>query len=208
MHMVHSEMVPWLQHIASGSVTAIPATMFLQAVCRKWPRSFAVAACTQLAVNYMDDVSLTEEVLLEPAKLALMVERGPVDTPSQQEGPWGTPRHQQGVQGGPAGTPRHWQGVHGGIPQVHASALPLSMSERQLSFPRPEPCSQGLCVQTRWALLFTHTHTAEEVFLDNNDCNNERDSCNNHDCRKSTSHRVGDVAISKSINQCQASHSQ
>ena len=147
LRMDHSGMVSLLQHTASGSVTTFPATLFLQAVCHKWPQSFALAACTQLAMNYMDDVSLTEDVLLEPAKVALMVERGPVDTPS----------HQEGTQGGPSwGTPRHQQGVHGRTPQVRASALPLSMSNRQLSLPRPEPCSQGLCVQTRWGLLFTH----------------------------------------------------
>ena len=80
----------------------------------------------------MDDVSLTEEVLLEPAKVALMVE------------------------GGPAAPPSHQQGAKGGAPQVHASALPLTLSERQLSLPRPEPCLLGLCVQTRWGHPSTH----------------------------------------------------
>ena len=145
--------------LAAGSVTAIPATMFVQAVCHKWPRSFALDACTCMALNYMDDVSLTEEVLLEPAKVALMVERGPVDTPSHQEGKdrgsGATPSHQQGTHGGQRGTPWHQQGVHGGSPQGQASALPLSMSKKQLSLPRPEPCSEGLCVQIRWSLHFT-----------------------------------------------------
>lgn len=129
-------MVPFLHHIVVAS----------QAVCHKWPRAFAVAACTQLALNYVDDVSLTEEVLLEPAKIALRVERGPADAPS----------HQQGTQGGSGVTPNHQQGVQGGTAQPHASALPLSMSGRQLSMPRPEPCPGGLCVQTRWGLGFTH----------------------------------------------------
>ena len=176
VHMDHSRVVFSLPHLASASVTAIPVTIFVQAVCHKWPRSFAVAACTRLALNYMDDVSLTEEVLLEPARVALRAEQGPTDHPSHQEGPQVgpggtsrhqqevqggpavTPSHQQGTQGGPRGNPPHQQGVHGGIPQVHASALPLNMSERQLGLPRPEPCSQGLCVQTRWGLLFIHTH--------------------------------------------------
>ena len=144
---------------SSGSVKVIPVTMFVQAVCHKWPWSFALDACTRLALNYMDDVSLTEEVLLEPAKVALMLERGPVDTPSHQEGEdrgsRATSSHQQGTHGGQQGTPQHQQGVHGGIPGVQASALPLSMSKRQLSLPRPEPCSEGLCLQIRWSLHFT-----------------------------------------------------
>lgn len=80
----------------------------------------------------MDDVSLTEEVLLEPAKVAVVVEGGPASGPSQQ----------QGVKGGP---------------NVQASALPLSMSQRQLSWPRPEPCLLGLCVQARWVGLVLAT---------------------------------------------------
>lgn len=122
--------VPLLHHVVFAS----------QAVCHKWPQSFAVAACTQLALNYTDDVSLTEEILLEPAKIALRTERGPA----------GAPSHQQGTQGGSGAAPNHQQGVHGGAPQPHASVLPLSMSEKQLSLPRPEPCPGGLCVQTRW----------------------------------------------------------
>ncbi|KAL3137916.1 Protein argonaute-3 [Trebouxia sp. C0009 RCD-2024] len=94
-----------------------------QAVYQQWPSTYAVAACTQLALHYMDDVSLTEEVLLEPAKVAVVMEGGPA-TPSQQQGVKETP-------------------------EVQASALPLSMSQRQLSWPRPEPCPLGVCVQAR-----------------------------------------------------------
>ena len=85
----------------------------------------------------MDDVTLTEEVLLEPAKVAVMLEGGPASTPSQQ------------------------QGVKGGA-EVQASALPLSMSLWQLSSPRSEPCPRGLCVQARWVQPFgTHLGSSD-----------------------------------------------
>lgn len=107
----------------------------LQAVYHKWPGTYAVAACTQLALHYMDDVSLTEEVLLEPAKIAVMVERGPGGPPSQQQGVKGRSR-------------------------LNASAPPLSMSQQQLSLPRLEPCPLGLSVQARWdhPRLCPHPH--------------------------------------------------
>lgn len=110
------------QHIHLAMVRSV--SMPLQAVYQQWPSTYAVAACTQLALHYMDDVSLTEEVLLEPAKVAVVMEGGPA-TPSQQQGVKETP-------------------------EVQASALPLSMSQRQLSWPRPEPCPLGVCVQARW----------------------------------------------------------
>lgn len=136
----------------AGTVPVLHHAVFaLQAVCHRWPGSFAVAACTQLALNYTDDFSLTQEVLLEPAKVALRVERGPADAPS----------HQQGTQGGSGVTPNHQQGLQGGTAQPPASALPLSMSKRQLSLPRPEPCPGGLCVQTRWG-LYSYPHTSAE----------------------------------------------
>ena len=179
-HMDHSGMVPLLHHLGSAPVTSIAVAMFMQAVFHEWPCSFALAACTRLALNYMDDVSLTEEVLLEPANVALMVERGPVDSPSHQEGQdvgtdAGSPSYQQGTHGGAWGNQQQ-QGVHGGISQLQASALPLSLSKRQLGLPRPEPCSKGLCVRTRWGPFHT---SAEKAFLDIQDCGDVK-TCDNH----------------------------
>ena len=112
----------------SESIFFLPHVMLLapalQAVCHKWPRSYAVAVCAQCALHYMDDISLTEEILLEPTKTALLVEMG-ADNGSN---------HQQGKQR---------------EPQLQASALPLSMSERQLSLPRAEPLTAGLSIQSR-----------------------------------------------------------
>ena len=198
--------------------------MLVQAVCHKWPRSFALAACTRLALNHMDDVSLTEEVLLEPARVALRLEEGPPDHPSHQEGTQvglqGTPRHQQGVQGGPADarshqqgtqggpgeTRRHQQGVHGEISPVHASALPLNMSERQLGLPRPEPCSQGLCVKIRWGLLSILTHLQRGHCLDIHDCNDATDCDSYNVYHNSKNFACCNDAISKSTSPQEFSH--
>lgn len=72
----------------------------------------------------MDDVSLTEETLLEPIKTALLLEKGEDSGSNQQQG-----RQRE--------------------PQLLASALPLIMSERQLSLPRLEPLIAGLSIQVR-----------------------------------------------------------
>ena len=72
----------------------------------------------------MDDVSLTEETLLEPIKTALLLERGEDSGSNQQQG-----RQREA--------------------QLLASALPLIMSERQLSLPRLEPLIAGLSIQVR-----------------------------------------------------------
>jgi len=103
----------------------------MQAVLHKWSESYAVTLCTRLALNHTDDLTLTEEELLEPSTVSLLLEKGPPGSSS------GTAA--DAVKSG-AGS------VTSGI-QAHS--LPLRVSEKYLSLPRSLPAAPGLTVRLR-----------------------------------------------------------
>ena len=104
--------------------------MLMQAVVHKWSESYAVTLCTGLALNHIDDLALTEEVLLEPNTVSLLLEKGPSDTAATAG---------DAVRTG-AGS------VTSGI---QADSLPLRVSEKYLSLPRSVPAAPGFTVHLR-----------------------------------------------------------
>ena len=89
----------------------------------------------------MDDVSLTEEILLEPSRMALLLERAVPSSPNHQQARAVPSSSNHGI--------HHQEGTETREPVLQTSALPLSMSERGLSLPRPEPRTPGLSLQAR-----------------------------------------------------------
>ena len=96
----------------------------MQVACFKWPKAYSVDLCASLGVNHVDDMSLTEEVLLEPTSLALSFCNSQVSpqTPST-----------------------------GTVKRADAHSLPLNVKEDLLSLPRPPPSVQGRAVLIRLA---------------------------------------------------------
>ena len=99
----------------------------MQAVGHKWPESYAAALFARMAVNHTDDVTLTEEVLLEPSAVSLLVERGPTNSSSADNA----------------------AAAGDGPLAVGADSLPLSVSEKHLSLPRLPPAGSGVRVLIR-----------------------------------------------------------
>lgn len=100
----------------------------MQAVGHKWPDSYSAALFARLAVNHTDDVTLTEEVLVEPNAVSLLIKRGPTNSSSADNAAAG---------GGD------------GSPALGADSLPLSVSEKHLSLPRLPPAGPGVRVLVR-----------------------------------------------------------
>ncbi|DBA79124.1 TPA: Protein argonaute-3, variant 2 [Trebouxia sp. C0004] len=106
----------------------------LQAVLHKWSQSYAVTLCTRLALHYTDDLTLTEEVLLEPSSVSLLLEKGPSSSST-----------------GTAATAA--DAVRTGAGSItsgtQADSLPLRVSEKYLSLPRSLPAAPGLSLHLR-----------------------------------------------------------
>lgn len=90
--------------------------------------------CTRLALHHTDDLTLTEEVLLEPSTLSLLLEKGP-----------------SGSSSGTAATAANAVGTGAGsvTSGIQAHSLPLRVSEKYLSLPRSLPAAPGLNVRLR-----------------------------------------------------------
>lgn len=106
----------------------------MQAVLHKWSESYAVTLCTRLALNHTDDLTLTEEVLLEPSTVSLLLEKGPSGSSSDTAA----------TAADAVGTST--SGITTGI---QADSLPLGVSEKYLSLPRSLPAAPGLRVHLR-----------------------------------------------------------
>lgn len=108
--------------------------MLMQAVVHKWSESYAVTLCTRLALNHIDDLTLTEEVLLEPSTVSLLLERGP-----------------SGSSSGTAATAADSVGTSASsmTSGIQADSLPLRVNEKCLSLPRSLPAAPGLIVRLR-----------------------------------------------------------
>ncbi len=111
--------------------------MLMQAVLHKWSDSYAVTLCTRLALNYTDDSTLTEEVLLEPSTVSLLLEKGPSGSSSDTADTAATAADAVGAGAGC---------ITSGM---KADSLPLRVSEKYLSRPRSLPAAQGLTVRLR-----------------------------------------------------------
>ncbi len=114
--------------------------MLMQAVLHKWSDSYAVTLCTRLALNYTDDSTLTEEVLLEPSTVSLLLEKGPSGSSSDTADTAATAATAADAVGAGAGC------ITSGM---KADSLPLRVSEKYLSRPRSLPAAQGLTVRLR-----------------------------------------------------------
>ncbi len=108
--------------------------MLMQAVLHKWSESYAVTLCTRLALNHTDDLTLTEEVLLEPSSVSLLLEKGP-----------------SGSSSGTAATAADAVRTRAGsvTSGIKADSLPLRVSEKYLSLPRSLPAAPGFVVHLR-----------------------------------------------------------
>lgn len=83
-----------------------------------------MALCTRLAINYTNDLTLTDQKLLEASSIALHIDQGPSCSSSS------LPARSDTL-------------------AMHAASLPLSVSEQHLALPRPQPGTPGLAVRLR-----------------------------------------------------------
>lgn len=98
----------------------------VQVILHRWHNAMACALYSSVAINYTDDATLTEEVLLEPSSLALHIEQASASSKTDT-----------------AASPD-------AAKRLCASVLPLRQSDEHMSLPRPKPDQLGLTVQIRY----------------------------------------------------------